>query len=216
MLGFQFSDGPARIITSCGFSPDVNLDWQAAVRRTGAHSTLIVSGRDNAPFVVNEQTRLLAPSGPDGISAKRKEEEDDSWIDAQHSGYKSNYGMLHRRNLFMSASRNRLVGEDALVRPVSEGMAESNKPINFDIRFHLHPSVTAMTAGDAIELVSDHGPVWRFKTTQPGTRLEPSVYLARGRVEPTEQIVMSGRADPSGDGEGPPNCVRWAFLKDGD
>ena len=50
VLGFQFSDGPARIVTSCGFSPDVNLDWQAAVRRTGAHSTLVVSGRDNAPF----------------------------------------------------------------------------------------------------------------------------------------------------------------------
>ena len=216
VLGFQFSDGPARIVTSCGFSPDVNLDWQAAVRRTGAHSTLIVSGRDNAPFVMNEQTRLLAPKGPEGISAKRKEEEADSWIDAQHSGYKSNYGMLHRRNLFMSASRNRLVGEDALVRPVSEGMAENNKPINFDIRFHLHPTITAMTAGDSIQLISDHGPVWKFKTSQPGTRLEQSIYLARGRVEPTEQIVMTGRADPSGDGEGPPNCVRWAFLKDGD
>ncbi len=216
VLGFQFSDGPARIVTSCGFSPDVNLDWQAAVRRTGAHSTLVVSGRDNAPFIVNEQTRLLAPTGPEGISAKRKEEEEDSWIDAQHSGYKSNYGMLHRRNLFMSASRNRLVGEDALVRPVSEGMAETNKPINFDIRFHLHPTITAMTAGDSIQLISDLGPVWKFKTSQPGTRLEPSIYLARGRVEPTEQIVMSGRADPSGDGEGPPNCVRWAFLKDGD
>lgn len=216
VLGFQFSDGPARIITSCGFSPDVNVDWQAAVRRTGAHSTLVVASRDNAPFVVNDQTRLLAPNGPEGISAKRKEEDEDSWIDAQHSGYKSNYGMFHRRNLFMSASRNRLVGEDALVRPVSEGVASSTKPINFDIRFHLHPTVTAMTKDDSIELMSDLGPVWRFKTSQPGTRLEPSIYLGRGRVERTEQIVMSGRADPSGDGEGPPNCVRWAFLKDGD
>lgn len=215
VLGFQFSDGPARIVTSCGFSPDVNVDWQAAVRRTGAHSTLVVAGRDNAPFVTNEQTRLLAPNGPEGISAKRKEEDNDSWIDAQHSGYKSNYGMFHRRNLFMSASSNRLVGEDALVRPVSEGMAETNKPINFDIRFHLHPTITAMTTGDSIRLISDLGPVWRFKTTQPGTRLEPSIYLARGRVERTEQIVMSGRADPSGDGEGPPNCIKWAFLKDG-
>ena len=216
VLGFQFSDGPARIVTSCGFSPDVNVDWQAAVRRTGAHSTLVVAGRDNAPFIVNDQTRILAPKGPEGISAKRKEEENDSWIDAQHSGYKSNYGMFHRRNLFMSASRNRLVGEDALVRPVSEGLADTNKAINFDIRFHLHPTITAMTTGDSIRLISDLGPIWRFKTTQPGTRLEPSIYLARGRVERTEQIVMSGRADPSGDGEGPPNCVKWAFLKDGD
>lgn len=215
VLGFQFSDNKARIVTSCGFSPNVNLDWQAAVRRTGAHSTLVIAGRDSAPFVVNDQTRLLAPTGPEGISAKRKEEDQDSWIDAQHSGYKSNYGMFHRRNLFMSADRDRLVGEDALVRPVSEGNAESSRPINFDIRFHLHPTITAITTGDSIRLISDFGPVWRFKTTQPGTRLEPSIYLGRGRVERTEQIVLSGRADPSGDGAGPPNCVKWAFLKDG-
>ncbi len=213
-LGFELSDRDTRLITSCGFSLEVNLDWQAAVRRTGAHSTLMLGGRDSTIFSTNEETRLLAPLGPDGISAKRLEEADEIWLDSQHAGYKSSSGLLHRRRLFMAGDGSRLAGEDALVRPVSQGNAEGRKYVNYEIRFHLHPGITAMTAGDSIRLSSEMGDVWRFKTSHPGTRLEPSIYLGRGRVETTEQIVMAGKADPSGDGSEPPNCVRWAFLRD--
>jgi len=194
-LGFTLSDGPSRIVTSCAFSPEVNLDWQAAVRRTSAHSTLSLGGRDSNPFETFEATRLLCPSGPDGISAKRLEEADEIWLDAQHGGWKARYGLIHRRRLFMSGDGLRLTGEDSIVRPVSQALDEEGKFIAFDIRFHLHPSVTAMTTGDAIQLTCDSGAVWRFRTTHPGTRLEVSRYLGRGLVEATEQIVMSGRAD---------------------
>jgi len=215
-LGFELSDGPARIITSCGFSPEVNLDWQAAVRRTGAHSTVSLAGRDASPFTTFEPTRLLSPEGPDGISAKRLEEADEIWLDAQHAGWKSRYGLIHRRRLFMSGDGERLNGEDSLVRPVSQALDEDGKFVSFDIRFHLHPSVKAVTRDDAIILTCETGAVWRFRTTHPGTRLELSRYLGRGLVEPTVQIVMSGRADPNGDGATPPNCIRWGFRKDRD
>ena len=213
-LSFELSDGETRIISSCGYSPDVNLDWQAAVRRSGAHSALILGGRDTAAFITNEATRLLAPHGPEGISAKRLEEGDEIWLDSQHAGYKTSTGLLHRRRLFMAGDGSRLAGEDSLVRPISQGNSESRKFVNFEIRFHLHPGITAMTAGDSIRLISEEGHAWRFKTSHPGTRLEPSIYLGRGRVEKTEQIVMIGKADPNGDGAEPPNCVRWAFLRD--
>ncbi len=213
-LGFELSDGPARIVTSCGFSPEVNVDWQAAVRRTGAHSTLVLNGRDSASFVMNDETRILAVNGPEGISAKRLEESDEIWLDAQHSGYKSTHGLLHRRRLFMSGNGQRLTGEDALVRPVSHSDSDDRYFVNFEIRFHLHPTVTALMGKDAIRLICDDGTVWRFKTSHENARLERTIYLARGNVERPEQIVLAGRADPNGDGTEPPNCVRWAFLKE--
>ncbi len=213
-LGFELSDGPARIITSCGSSPEVNVDWQAAVRRTGAHSTLVLGGRDSALFEPNDQTRLLMPIGPEGISAKRLEENDEIWLDAQHGGYKKPYGLLHRRRLFMAGDGSRLTGEDSLVRPVSQGEADDRKFISFEIRFHLHPTVTAMVASDSIRLVCDNGAVWKFKTSHAGTRLERTIYLARGVVERPEQIVMAGMADPNSEGREPPNCIRWAFLRE--
>ncbi|MFH1517942.1 MAG: heparinase II/III family protein [Pseudomonadota bacterium] len=213
-LGFELSDGAARLVTSCGYSAEVNLDWQAAVRRTGAHSTLVLAGRDSSSFVMNDESRLLAAIGPEGISAKRLEESDEIWLDAQHSGYKAACGLLHRRRLFMSGDGTRLTGEDSLVRPISQPSSDDTKFINFEIRFHLHPTVTAMMARDAIRLICDNGAVWRFKTSHEGTRLERTVYLARGSVEQPEQIVMAGYADPNGDGNEPPNCIRWAFLKE--
>jgi len=214
VLGFEFSDGPARIITSCGFSPEINLDWQAAVRRTAAHSTLTLAGRDAAEFESFDSTRLLVPIGPEGVSAKRLEEAEEIWLDAQHGAWKSKYGMIHRRRLFMSGDGAKLTGEDSLVRPVSLPSDDEGKFVSFDIRFHLHPSVQAEMDKDAIRLVSESGAVWRFRTTHPGTRLEASRYLGRGLVEPTKQIVMSGRADPNGDGAEPPNCIRWGFRRE--
>ena len=212
-LGFELSDGADRIVTSCGFSPEVNLDWQAAVRRTGAHSTLSLAGRDASKFSTFEPTRLLTPEGPEGISAKRLEEADEIWLDAQHAGWKGRYGLIHRRRLFMSGGGDQLTGEDSIVRPISQTPDDDGKFISFDIRFHLHPCIRATTRSDAIELQSENGSIWRFRTTHPGTRLELSRYLGRGLVEPTVQIVMSGRADPNGDGALPPNCIRWGFRK---
>ena len=213
-LGFDLSDGAARLVTSCGYSAEVNLDWQAAIRRTGAHSTLVLAGRDSSTFTTNEESRLLTASGPEGISAKRLEEDDEIWLDAQHGGYKAPYGLLHRRRLFMSGDGLRITGEDSLVRPISQPPTHDRKFIGFEIRFHLHPTVTAMMGRDAIRLICDNGSVWRFKTSHEGARLERTVYLARGVVERPEQIVMAGYADPNGDGQQPPNCIRWAFLKE--
>jgi uncharacterized heparinase superfamily protein len=213
-LGFELSDGPARIVTSCGFSSEVNVDWQAAVRRTSAHSTLILGGRDSGVFIVNDETRLRALIGPEGIAAKRLEEAAEIWLDAQHAGYKAAYGLLHRRRIFISGEGDRLTGEDSLVRPVAQTPADDKKPIPFEIRFHLHPTVTAMMGKDAIRLMCDTGHVWRFRTSHEGARLEKTVYLARGIVEQPEQIVLAGFADPNGDGSQPPNCIRWAFVRE--
>mgnify|MGYP003625746535 CR=1 FL=1 len=203
-----------RLVLDCGAAPGLPFGDQAAVRRTSAHSTLILSGRDSATFSLNDSTRLLSASGPDGISAKRLEEADEIWLDAQHGGYKPAHGLLHRRRLFMAGDGRRLAGEDSLVRPISQTPAEDRKFINFEIRFHLHPTVEAMMGKDAIRLICENGAVWRFKTSHEGARLERTAYLARGVVERPEQIVIAGFADPNSDGTEPPNCVRWAFVKE--
>jgi uncharacterized heparinase superfamily protein len=213
-LGFELHDGPSRMVTSCGFSPEVDIDWQAAVRRTGAHSTLIIANEDSAPFQRNDETALVFPVGPEGISAKRLEEADEIWLDAQHGGYKKHFGLLHRRRLFMSGDGRRLTGEDSLARPVSQGAAESDEPIPFVVRFHLHPTVSASLGDTSIWLETESGAVWRFKTSHEAARLEKTIYLARGIVEHGTQIVLSGKASPNSDGSAPPNAVRWAFLKD--
>ena len=212
-LGFELHDGPARIVTSCACSPEIDIAFRAAVRRTSAHSTLILGEEDSSRFTQNEDTRLMYPLGPDGISAKRLEEDSEIWLDAQHGGYKKSFGLLHRRRLFMSGDGARLTGEDSLARPVSAGVTENEAPIIFDLRFHLHPTVSPVMAGDAIVLESSLGSKWRFKTSHAKASLEETIYLGRGIIERSQQIVLSGKASPNSDGSAPPNCIRWAFLR---
>ena len=212
-LGFELHDGSARIVTSCACSPEIDIAFRAAVRRTGAHSTLILGETDSSRFTTNEDTRLLYPHGPDGISAKRLEEDDEIWLDAQHGGYKREFGLLHRRRLFMAGDGTRLTGEDSLARPVSAGATEDEAPIGYALRFHLHPTVTPIMTGNAIVLQTELGSKWRFKTSHAEAKLEETIYLGRGIIERSEQIVLSGKAYPNSDGSAPPNCIRWAFLK---
>lgn len=214
-LGIELSDGDARLVTSCGFHPALYLHFQAAARRTAAHSTLVLAGRDSAAFDVNPASRLLCPVGPNGIAAKRLEEADEVWLDAQHSGYRDSVGLLHRRRLFMSGDGRRVTGEDSLSRPVARAPSEDRRPVSFEIRFHLHPTVRAYSEpkDNRFKLVSERGPVWYFKTSER-TRSEQTIYLARGTAERPQCLLISGWADPNGDGSGPPNCVRWSFLRE--
>ncbi|MEL7030911.1 MAG: heparinase II/III family protein [Pseudomonadota bacterium] len=214
-LGFELHDGPARLVTSCACSPEIDIAFRAAVRRTSAHSTLILGDTDSSRFGTNEDTRLQYPQGPEGISAKRLEEDSEIWLDAQHGGYKREFGLLHRRRLFMSGDGRRLTGEDSLARPVSAGPTEDDAPIVYALRFHLHPTVTAIMTGEAIVLESELGVKWRFKSSHAKAKLEETIYLGRGIIERSEQIVLSGTASPNSDGSTPPNCIRWAFLKVG-
>ena len=169
-LGFELHDGPARIVTSCACSPEIDIAFRAAVRRTSAHSTLVLNDEDSSRFTPNDDTRLTYPLGPDGISAKRLEEDEEIWLDAQHGGYKKSYGLLHRRRLFMSGDGTRLTGEDSLARPVSAGVTEDEAAIIYDLRFHLHPTISPFMAGDAIVLESSLGSKWRFKTSHASPR----------------------------------------------
>lgn len=215
-LSFELCDGTVRLVTSCGGSSDVGIRWQDGVRVASAHSTLTIADLDAGRWETNEETRLEYPVGPDGVAARRLEEQEtrDVWIEAQHGGWRERFGLLHKRRLYLSADGSRLAGEDTLVRPLSQGEADTRVPIPFQLRFHLHPDVRAEIAGDAIRLIPPRGRIWRFRTSHGDVRLESSRYIARGRVERSQQIMFSGQADPGGDGTTPSNCIKWAFLRE--
>jgi uncharacterized heparinase superfamily protein len=213
-LALEATIGSARLFVSCGARLGDDPEWRAASRTTAAHSTLELAETSSAAIETGRPGRPApAISGPNGVSARRTEEDKGVWIDARHEGYRSRFGLIHRRRVFVSIKGDDLRGEDALIRPVAEGRSEASGKIPFAARFHLHPDVRAALSNDrhTCTLALPGGAVWRFRSDQE-LALHESVYFGGGAARRSLQIVIAGLADPNGDGAGPPNRVMWRLT----
>ena len=213
VMGFDLTDGPARLVSSCADHPDLAPSWRLLTRDTIAHSTLSLREENISTTTEYGATGVEVPSGPEGVTARRLEEGDEIWIDAQHNGWRSRHGLIHRRRLFMAGDGSRLTGEDSLSRPVSEAPSEEDTPIGFSVRFHFHPSVRFFRDGGNIGLRTAHGRRWVFKTSCEDREIDRTVYLGRGGREKSWQFCLYGKAMPNGDGTESTNRIKWAFIR---
>ena len=220
-LAFELCTAGGRLVVNCGWHDDQPASWREAVRATAAHSTLTLDETSSARlFKPGWRRDLLGPrlaTVPGSVTARRNEEEMGVWLEGIHAGYREEYGLSHRRRVFLAADGGDLRGEDALFRPVSDGPPDDvDVRWRFAIRFHLHPQVRASLSRDSMSalLVLPNGDGWRFRTDGGPVRLERSVYLAAGAPpQRATQIVVQGEAEPFGAGDRPPNRVRWAFQR---
>jgi uncharacterized heparinase superfamily protein len=204
-LAFEFSDGLARVVTSCGVPPHAPPAWVEAARGAAAHSTLALHADGgvrlagfmrrktmrNKPLVTSEY--LPTPHGAlfKGCSLR-------------HSAC---CGVHHVRELFLAAHGNDLRGEDRFERTgeVERGWADQE----FALRFHLHPGVQATpdTGGKGMTLTLANGAQWQFSARGGDLTLEESLFVATGgSPSPCQQLVIRGRL-------GRPDIVHWAFRR---
>lgn len=220
-LAFELCTANGRLVVNCGWNDDQPANWREAVRATAAHSTLTLEETSSARLLTPGWRRDLLgsrlASSPGPVMARRNEEEMGVWLEGGHEGYREQYGLSHRRRIFLAADGGDLRGEDALSRPIEDGAPDDvDTRWRFAIRFHLHPSVRASLARDSMSvlLVQESGAGWRFRSDGGPIRLERSVYLAAGAPpQRATQIVVQGEAEPFGAGDRPPNRVRWAFQR---
>ena len=206
VLAFEFSEGPHRIVTSCGQPEAASPAWKAAASLAAAHSTLSLGneGYDRVhSFFTRRARRLPAdPVGADVIASPHG-----TLLKAWNARRATASGLVHHRELFLAAGGQDFRGEDRLERSDRRG---SDWPaVSFSIRFHLHPTVKASLdrKGTSVALVLPNRDVWQFSARGGGLSLEDSIFLATGgppRV--CEQIVIRGMA-------GRPERVNWAFKK---
>lgn len=204
-LAFELTSGRRPLIVSCGSGLPFGPDWRRAGRATVSHSTLALDGYSSSRFDTSGQERLIdraevydgqIVSRPSGTS-----------FGASHDGWSRTHGLTHVRRIDLSHDGRRMVGEDLLV---ADSPAEQKRfeqvmthtklaGVGFQIRFHLHPDVDAALdlGGTAISLALKSGELWIFRHTSGAElRIEPSVYLEKGRLKPraTRQIVLAGHA----------------------
>lgn len=203
-LSFEMSAAHERLIVNCGTYPGAPRDWRHFMRYTAAHSTAVVD--DTNSTEITDHGALEYRAG--NVLVDRAENEGSQWLDMSHDGYRSLYGILHRRRLWLSADGGDLRGEDTFVGP--EGRPVTVADRRFIVRFHLHPAVKATLAqsGQAVLMRLPSGRGWRLRATGAGIGLAESIYLGEeGRVRRTEQIVLVGQVPIEG-------CtVKWALTR---
>ncbi len=208
-LAFEMSDGPHRLIVSCGGARSTGAAIPAALaeglRTTAAHSTLTL-GDSNSTSVHGDGS---LGRGVVEVEIDRQESEAGSRLEGSHDGYVRKLGFIHRRQIALSADGRELRGEDILL---PAGRRRIRRTTPFAIRFHLAPGIEATPTADnqgALLRIPD-GAMWQFRAGGAQLAIEESLWVdPSGRPQPTLQLVVSG--DTPGGGTN----VGWVFRRAG-
>lgn len=204
-LAFELTSGRRPLITSCGPGAPFGADWGRAARATASHSTLCLDGYSSS---------RLGEDGSDALTdtaavplMRLKPTEAGASFHAIHAGWEMTHGLLHGRELVLSADGRWLAGYDTLDATSPAQRRRFERILTRDgglagpgiaLRFHLHPDVDAALdlGGTAVSLMLKSGEIWVFRHDSAAElSLEPSVHLERGRLKPrpARQIVLSMR-----------------------
>lgn len=197
-LAFEFSDGPARLVVSCGGARAGDARLPGALvqglRTTAAHSTLTLADT-NSTAILPDGT---LGRGVGEVELSRQESEAGSRLEGVHDGYLHRFAFLHRRQLLLTADGRELRGEDALL---PRGRRRRVGATPFALRFHLGAGVEAQPTpdGQAAVLRTAEGGLWQFRCRGGGLSVEDSVWIdGDGRPVATVQIVVAGEAAAGG------------------
>lgn len=214
-LAFELSSESERLIVNIGAARELEPAARQAARATNAHSTLVLG--DALSATLEEPRRGKAPArlvGPTLDDVRRSSDESGITVQGRHDGYREQFGLFHRRYIFVDHEGANLRGIDELVRPTRQKGPTLKQGVPYVCRFHLHPDVRAhMIEHQMVLLETRAGQRWRLRTDAPVIAMDPSTYWGGPVPRDSLQIVLSGAADPMGHGLAPPNRIRWALAR---
>jgi uncharacterized heparinase superfamily protein len=200
-----------RLVVNCGLPAMNKENWRQVARATAAHSTVTLNDRSSCRFLESRPARRLLAgtpivAGPRNVKVERADTVEAANLFASHDGYAGDFGILHGRNIRISADGGTIEGEDSFL-PANGDAIPARAADEYAVRFHLHPAVKAnrLSEGRGVILLLPDKEVWTFATLGETVHVEESVYLA-GSDGPRRavQIVIYGRAR-----EKPK--LRWSF-----
>ena len=223
-LAFELTSGRRPLIVNCGSGAIFGEEWRRAGRATPSHSVLCLDGYSSARLgrtgTLGALRREMLEDAPQEVPVEISRAPDGLRFDGGHDGYVATHGLNHARTVELTFDGRGVAGEDLLLARSDADKRLFDRRmddvalggLSFVIRFHLHPEVDAVLdlGGLAVSMALRSGEVWVFRHDGQGDlKLEPSVYLERGRLRPraTKQIVLSCRAMQNS------TRIRWSLAK---
>jgi uncharacterized heparinase superfamily protein len=187
-LAIEFSDGPHRIFSNCGMPGSATEDWRRAAADIAAHNTVEIASFESGVKNTPAAEVIASPQG--------------SLINSTNEISGRPGKVSHQRIIFLSQTGNDLRGEDR-ISSLPPG------PLDFTIRFHLHPGVKAtLTRKESrIVIMLPNKTAWQFNARGGIMSLEDSVFLGDALgPRKTQQIVIRGSTETAGP-------VNWALRR---
>ena len=208
-LSFELSSGRQHFVVNAGVDTYGGAEFRPLARATAAHSTATVNDTSSARFThslrVGDLIGAPLTGGPRHVPCRRLDDGDRQGFVARHDGYAPRFGILHERELVLSAGGNLLSGRDRF--PAAGGGPIRNGGDHVAVRFHLHPDVSLFRNHQGhLVLTADGGDTWLFSAAiEP--QVEESIYFA-GLTGPrrTCQIVLAFKASQIGE-------VHWQMAR---
>lgn len=192
-LSFELSSGMARFIVNSGSPRFAGEEYRQLARQTAAHSTVVLGDRSSSRLSDSHFLGPVFAGGVREVSAERRSGSDGSdRLVAQHDGYLDLFGVLHERELRVSADGKKVVGRDRILLPDGEP-AEGVVPHPAIARFHIHPTIT-LTVVDpqSVRLEAPTGECWIFTAPIGTVAIAEDVFFADASgMRPSQQIELA-------------------------
>ena len=141
-LSFEYYLDGKKIITNCGFGSNISSKAELLSRLTSAQSTLTLNDTSVTKFERNKiVNKVFGNSIKNSFKISNLDLIDNNEsikLIASHNGYENNFGCIHKREILIDKKTNDLIGTDVLIKK------KDGKPLNYSIRFHLYPGLTAI------------------------------------------------------------------------
>ena len=206
-LSFEYYLEGEKIITNCGFGSNISPKAELLSRFTSAQSTLTLNDTSVTKFERNKIVNKIY-----GNSIKNNFEISDvniinnenyQKLVASHNGYMKNFGCIHKREISINKETKNLSGSDELIKK------KDGRPINYNIRFHLYPGLTAVKtmSGHSVLIQLSKNKSLLFTITGENILLEKSIFLGQNKILENTCITVSGNLVNKD------KTIRWEIRK---
>ena len=191
-LSFEYYLDKEKIITNCGFGSNISTKAEFLSRLTSAQSTLSINDTSVTKFEKNRLiNKIFGYSIKDNfkiLDVDFKEDLDQIKSTAAHNGYLRDFGCIHKRMIILNKSSHELFGRDELIKK------QDGRPINYSLRFHLYPGLTAVKtmSGNKVLIQISKKKSLVFTIKNESVILEKSIFLGRNKILNNICITISG------------------------
>ena len=191
-LSFEYYLDGEKIITNCGFGSNISSKAELLSRLTSAQSTLTLDDTSVTRF---ERNKLINRIFGNSIKNTFKinnldfvEDKNQIKFTASHNGYEKKFGCIHKREISVDKLNGKLIGCDEIIKK------KDGKPLNYSLRFHLYPGLTAVKTmgGNSVLIQISKKKSLIFTIIDGPILLEKSIFLGGNKILDNTCVTVSG------------------------